>query len=599
MTRKFVTISAMCAALLCSVVSTHAETAVQRHGKLKTRDQYLLNEHDSIVQLRGMSFYWTTPGWNGTQWYNASTLDALVDTWKCTVVRLAYDTQNGWNDLCVPVLNRCIEKGIYVIIDWHSHNAETQESASINFFKEQARKYKNTPNVIFEPYNEPKWSGGAQPEVGDLANALKTWAAIKGYLKNVTKAIRAEGAENLVILGTPYFAQFVNVAANDPIVDDGGKPFTNVAYAFHFYAASHGQNAYYVKNGSTGGMEPSYLGPALNKVPVFVTEWGTTHSDGGQDGHNYIDETNTDWWFTNYLDKNHLSHCNWSVSSFQPSSAFNGSPNSPSQSGAVAKKHIAVSTKDYWAIPDIFGKKGPAGDSTFTMPGTHPAVGYNKYSGANFSAGNLPYLLRDDTSMVRTSKNKAISVSSSVGSDEWVEYSIKSSSATKNILLRYLAFNGTGTIDIDLDGKKIASATLEKTKADSSWNFKFVTAAISAGDHKLRFNFTGATGSGYFLQWFELTNADNVSNVSVKRFSANDNLFTISQSSNGLTFSLSAAHPYHSCKVHTIDGRTLLSAPIANGIETISLNKIPAGTYLVSFIGKEISSVRKIIVNSK
>jgi endoglucanase len=597
MIRKYFTISAMCAALLCSVVSIHAETAVQRHGKLKTRGGYLLNEHDSIVQLRGMSFYWTTPGWNGTQWYTASTLDALVDTWKCTVVRLAFDTQNGWNDLCVPVLKRCIDKGIYVIIDWHSHNAETQEAAATNFFKEQARLYKNTPNVIFEPYNEPKWSGGAQPEVGDLANALKTWAAIKGYLKNVTKAIRAEGADNLVILGTPYFAQFVNVAANDPILDDGGKEFANVAYAFHFYAASHGQDAYYVKNGSTGGMEPSYLGGALGKVPIFITEWGTTHSDGGQDGHNYIDETNTDWWFTNYLDKYHISHCNWSVSSFQPSSAFNGSPNTPSQSGAVAKKHIAVSTKDYWMLEDFGGKTGPAGDSVFAMPGTHPAVGYNRYFGANFSAGSLPFLLRDDKTAARTSLNKAISVSSNVSSAEWVEYNIKSSTATNNIIFRYVAFNGTGTIDIELDGKKIASASLTKTAADSSWSSKLIPAAVTAGDHKLRFVFSGATGVGYYLEWFELTN----SNVGISSFerSKENNSVSISRNQNGVVLSLSEFHPYQSYKLFSINGRTVTSHPLTRKTGLITLSKLPVGTYFITFEGNNVSSTHKIVCNGK
>jgi endoglucanase len=603
MTRKFLTISAMCAALLCSVVSIQAETAVQRHGKLKTKGGYLLNEHDSIVQLRGMSFFWTTPGWNGTQWYNAGTVDALVDTWKCTVVRLAFDTQNGWNDLCVPVLNRCIEKGIYVIIDWHSHNAETQEAAATNFFKEQAAKYKNTPNVIFEPYNEPKWAGGAQPEVGNLENALKTWGAIKGYLKNVTKAIRAAGADNLVILGTPYYAQFVNVAANDPVLDDGNKPFANVAYSFHFYAASHGQFAYYVTNPDasgkkSGGMEPMYLGPAIGKVPVFVTEWGTTHSDGGEGFKNtYIDATNTDWWFTNYIDKNHISHCNWSATGFQPSSAFSGSASSPSASGTVAKKYIATSTKDYWANPELFGKRGPAGDSAFTMPGTKPAIGYNLYNGANFSGGNLPFLLRDEKAMAKTSLNTALTVSSDVTSSEWIEYNIKSSVETKSIILRYLAFNGSGSLDILLDGKKLASVTLEKTSADSSWSSKLVPAVVAAGDHKLRLSFTGATGTGYFIQWVELTNGTSVSKV-LKHFSVTDNI-SISQSRSGLTLSLSESHPYQSYKLHSIDGRTLLSAPIANGVSTLTIGKIPTGTYLVSFIGKENSSVRKIIVNSK
>ena len=48
------------------------------------------------------------------------------------------------------------------------------------------------------------------------------------------------------------------MASNDPILDDDGKPFKNVAYAFHFYAASHGPEAYYVKQEGTGGYEPTF-----------------------------------------------------------------------------------------------------------------------------------------------------------------------------------------------------------------------------------------------------------------------------------------------------------------------------------------------------
>ncbi|HEX2956226.1 MAG TPA: T9SS type A sorting domain-containing protein [Chitinispirillaceae bacterium] len=151
--------------------------------------------------------------------------------------------------------------------------------------------------------------------------------------------------------------------------------------------------------------------------------------------------------------------------------------------------------------------------------------------------------------------------------------------------------------DIMLDGKKLTSVTLEKTKADSSWSSKLVAATVPSGDHKLRFSFTGATGTGYYLQWFELTNGTGVKKVTKQNLNS-DNI-AIAQSRCGLTLSLSESHPYRSYKVHSVDGRTTLSAPIANGITTITLNNMPAGTYLVSFIGKEISSVRKIVVNNK
>ncbi|MBN1601035.1 MAG: cellulase family glycosylhydrolase [Chitinispirillaceae bacterium] len=596
MKKNLLAISMICAALLCSGVSLSAETPVERHGKLKTKGGYLLNEHDSIVQLRGMSFYWSTNGWIGANWYNTGTLDALVDYWKCSVVRIAYDGKDNWNK-CQELIDHSIKRGIYVIIDWHSHTAHESGEAprAVSFFTDRAKQYKNTPNVIFEPYNEPKWAGGAQAEVGTLENALKTWSAIKGYLKDVTKAIRAQGAENLVILGTPFYAQYVNVAANDQVMDDGNKPFTNVAYSFHFYAASHGPEAYFVKNENDGGMEPSYLGPAIGKVPIFITEWGTTHYDGGQ----RVDCANTGWWFTNWVDKNHISHVNWSACSGETSSAFAGSATSPSESGTCAKKYIAVSTKDYWARPDLIGKKNEATkDSVFDMPGTRPTVGYNMYSGANFIPGNVPFKLRDDKTNVRTSANTALNVPSNIGSDEWVEYNIKSSKATTHIIFRYLAVKSSGTINILLDGKSLETVSFATTKADSSWEFKVVPAAASSGSHKLRFEFSGSTGDGYYVSWFEMT--DNpvatipVSYIENVKVSTN---IAISQSKSGITLQLPQRHPFHSYTLFGVNGRAVASAQLSKSTNTVSINALSSGTWFVQFIGKDISTTQKVVFN--
>jgi endoglucanase len=598
MVKKIIGISVICLSLLISATAISAATAVERHGKLKTRGQYLLNEHDSIVQLRGMSFYWSK--WEGPQFYTADILNQLVDNWKCTVVRVAYANGNeGWSS-CQTVIDAAIKKGIYVIIDWHSHDAHTQEAAAITFFKEQATKYKNTPNVIFEPFNEPKWAGSAQAEVGDLDNAKKTWTAIKPYLKNVTKAIRATGSENLIILGTPYFAQFVNVAANDQVLDDGNKPFTNIAYTFHFYAASHGTNSYYMKQTGATSMVPGYLDGGLGKVPIFITEWGTTHSDGGKSPNTYVDEENTAWWFTTYLDKNHLSHCNWSVNnSGDASSAFagGGGPSNPSKSGNVAKKYITVSTKDYWMLPDLAGKVGPAGaDSTFAMPGTHPAVGYNRYWGANFDTVSVPFLLRDDKTNVRTSRNLAINVTSSVGSDEWIEYKVKNSKATTQIIFRYLAVKGTGSVNVLIDGKSAGTVSFTTTKADSSWEFKSIPAAVGTEDHTVRLEFTNATGDGYYISWFEL--GDGVATVPVTQNRINQHV-SISTSGNGMILSLPQYHPYQAYALVGIDGRTVRSSALSKSSTNITLKNISSGTYFITFFGGQFSDTRKVVINSK
>jgi endoglucanase len=602
MVNKLTTIPTICALLICTAVSLYAETAVERHGQLKTSGPYILNKNNEIVQLRGMSFYWSK--WEGPQFYTADIVNQLVDSWKCTVVRVAYaEGSEGWSS-CQTVIDAAINKGIYVIIDWHSHNAHEQESSAIAFFREQARKYKDTPNVIFEPFNEPKWAGGAEADVGDLDNAKKTWTAIKPYLKNVTKAIRAEGAQNLVILGTPYYSQFVNVAGSEPVLDDGNKPFTNLAYSFHFYAASHGSYSYYMKQSGGTSMVPGYLDGGLGKkVPIFVTEWGTTHSDGGKGSNNYVDAENTNWWFQNYVDKNHLSHCNWSVNnSNDASSAFAGGsgPSNPSASGKVAKKYITVSTVDHWKLPSEEGKHGDSGDSTFAMPGTHPAIGYNLYWGANFSDDRVPFLLRDDTSGARTSKNTAIYVPGNIGSDEWVEYNIKSSKASSYILFRYLAIKGTGAINILLDQSSIGTISFTATPGDSTWGFKVVPAAVTSGDHKLKFELASVSGEGYYFSWFELTDNPDIPMIAIP-FSdkIKKSISIISMSNKRIALCLPEFYPFQSYTLVGIDGRTVISAHLLKSTKKITINTLSSGTYFIKFLGKEFSMTQKVVLSCK
>ena len=581
--------------LMCCIFSIHAQTPVQRHGKLSTSGPYLLNEHGQIVQLRGMSFFWSRSDWGGTQFYTRDWVKFLKDEWKCTVVRAAYDRDsgrdNGWNEV-KTVIDAAIAEGIYVIIDWHSHTAHNQQSAAVSFFSEQAKLYKNTPNVIFELYNEPVIAGSAKKDDGSIDNAKETWKAIKPYLKAVTKAIRNEGAENLVILGTPYFAQHTGVAANDQVVDDDGKPFKNVAYAFHFYAASHGPNAYYVKQGDgTGGYEPTYFTPALGKVPVFVTEWGTSHSDGGQRDHKYVDKENTDWWFNTHINgPYHLSHCNWSVSDFQTSSAFSGGSRNPSASGELAKKWISSPANDTWDRPEVAGKDGTAKDTVISMPGTHSAVWYNKFWGAGVDTLTVPWGSKRDKGDIRDTKNKAVSISN-MGETNWINYNIKSSAATKFIQMRVLAQNATGEIEIFTGSTSAGKVVIKK---DSSWVTIVTAVNIPSGQQTLKFNFVKTTGN-YWIEWFELTNDDS-SIVNIPSPQQNTDKVEFSLFRKGFAAQLSLFHEYSSYILLSADGRIIRSGSInkstsklnfenlANGIFLLKLNRINGSGLIKTFI---------------
>lgn len=253
---------------------------VDRHGRLSVERGRVVDAAKRPLQLRGMSLFWSQ--W-GSSFYNAKAVANTVG-WGATVVRVAMGVEHG-GYLSNPaaekakvkaVVDAAIEQGIYVIIDWHDHNATQHTAESVAFFSEMARLYANNPHVIFEIFNEPVNIG---------------WGPIKAYSETVIQAIRATGARNLVIVGTPQWSQRVDLAANDPVRAE------NVAYALHFYAATHRQE---LRNTA------SY---ALGKgVALFVTEFGVCEASGN--GRIDVEESNR--WFR-FLDEHQIGWANWSL----------------------------------------------------------------------------------------------------------------------------------------------------------------------------------------------------------------------------------------------------------------------------------------------
>src|SRR5690606_27337418 len=100
---------------------------VKQNGKLSVSKTHLVNETGETVVLRGVSYGWHN-WW--PRFYNAESVKWLAEDWKCTVVRAAmgvgprnsYLDKKEWSiDKVKAVVDGAIESGIYVIIDWHSH----------------------------------------------------------------------------------------------------------------------------------------------------------------------------------------------------------------------------------------------------------------------------------------------------------------------------------------------------------------------------------------------------------------------------------------------------------------------------------------------
>ena len=255
-----------------------AGSPVAKHGKLSVSGNRIVNKDGQPVALRGMSFFWSTTSWEGSKFYTAGVTDWLVSDWKVDIVRVAVDpgSRGNWD----TVVKAAIAKGIYVIIDWHSHTANNDEQAAKTFFAEQAAAYKNTPNVLFEIFNEP---------------IEQSWSTIKTYATAVVSSIRGAGADNIIIVGSRDYSKRVDEAAASPLSG------TNIAYSVHYYTAEPGtQHQSDLR---------TFCNTALNKgLALFVTEFGISEANGN----GKTDTKEADVWFE-FLDRNSMGWANWSI----------------------------------------------------------------------------------------------------------------------------------------------------------------------------------------------------------------------------------------------------------------------------------------------
>ena len=262
-----------------------SNTFVGQKGTLKTQGNKLIDSNGDIIQLRGMSLFWSQ--WEG-EFYNAPAVKWLKNDWGINIIRAAMGVEEQGGFLSNPdverakvftVIEAAIEEGIYVIVDWHSHHAEDHEEEAIAFFSEVAQRYGKYPNIIYETYNEP-------------LTGVSWDRVLRPYHEAVISEIRKHDPNNLVICGTGTFSQDVDDVIGNEIEDD------NVAYTLHYYAASHKQS---LRDKAQKAIDAD--------LPLFVTEYGTTQFTG--DGFIDVNETKV-WW--EFLDDNDISWCNWSVS---------------------------------------------------------------------------------------------------------------------------------------------------------------------------------------------------------------------------------------------------------------------------------------------
>lgn len=280
---------------VCSIASAQKLTPVQKHGKLHIIDGKMLDASNTIVQLRGISFSWSI--WGGRKYYNSDVVKWLKKDFNINLIRIAMAVQpdsgyiqdpEGQELLITNTIDAAIEQGLYVILDWHDHNAHQHIPQSKAFFSKMARKYSGVPNLIYEIWNEPERT---------------EWSVIKSYALQIIPEIRDADPKAIIVVGSSTWDQDVDITAKDPITN-----YKNIAYSFHFYASDPGHQ----ENLMAKADRAIAMG-----LPLFVTEWGVGEASG--DG--VFDQQKTDKWL-NWLEKNQISWANWNLTDKKETTAL-------------------------------------------------------------------------------------------------------------------------------------------------------------------------------------------------------------------------------------------------------------------------------------
>lgn len=419
--------------------------------------------------LGGNSLFWSNNEWGGEKYYNANVVNWLQSDWKSTIVRAAMGINEGGGYLSdktgnknkvKAVVDAAIAKDIYVIIDWHSHIAESQQTEAVAFFKEMAQTYGHRNHVIYEIYNEPlqvSWNG-----------------TIKPYAEAVIAAIRQHDPDNLIIVGTPNWSQNVDEASWNPI--NG----SNIAYTLHFYAGTHGaplrQKAQTAMN---------------NGIALFVTEWGTVNADGNG-GVNYAE---TDAWVA-FMRQNKIHHANWAIndkaegaSAMHPGASASGGWTSLTASGTKVREIVRSSDGIGGTPPPPPPPSGCTNATAIGVPAKIEAENYCAMQGVQ----------TESTSDTGGGQNVGW-----IDSGDWMAYKINvPSTGDYEVSYRVASLSGGGMLQLEKQGsgQLFGQLAVPSTGAWQNWTTIKHSVRLDAGTQTLA---TKALAGGFNVNWLEI-----------------------------------------------------------------------------------------------
>lgn len=306
---------------------------------VKVEGNHLVDGNGAPLQLRGVSVsgleFVAVQGWSPANPWGATRPDwGAIRKWSANAVRIPLNEASWLGYSCVDgkgatrnpdpghnykktvaeTVQQATAAGLYVVLDLHwsapekycplLQNPMADADHSIDFWSSVATQFKGSPNVLFELFNEPfvgyggpvsaaDWRttmrGGAMRQFLTVNPTTQGWDKIDSTwqvagMQQMLDAVRATGATNVVLAGTPSWSQDISQWIENAPRD----PLHQLGVAWHPYPNSNAA-------GDPQALVPK-LGPKAYEwaehilaadYPILITETGD-HNAPGTRGSPYL-----------------------------------------------------------------------------------------------------------------------------------------------------------------------------------------------------------------------------------------------------------------------------------------------------------------------
>ena len=271
--------------LVLLIISDRFFTKYTPTSKLRISENKLIDSNNNEVILRGVANMniLHIRDW-GARYYNGETIKWYKDNWDINVLRVGiqcgfygdgsspYNWIEPFTDEQIALLDRVIEDGerygVYILVDWHAFGDLTNpdlHDRTIRFWQWFANRYKESPAVLYEIFNEPY---------------VISWSKWKVQATEVVNTIRAIDPDSVIFVAGLDFGYDLSEVKANPIERE------NIGYITHPYP--HKENA------QTQEQWDEYFGYLADSYPIiasefqFPTEEGLEDYEWGRNLHTYL-----------------------------------------------------------------------------------------------------------------------------------------------------------------------------------------------------------------------------------------------------------------------------------------------------------------------